>query len=172
MSSPIDRTTFDGLVVAHLLAAQRFAVRLSGDPEVAEEMVQEALLRASRGWQTFRGESRFTTWLFQIVVNVFRDRVSARPPPTELPDALADRRSVDPHDAASAQEQGERIARMVSGLPPRQREVLVLHAYERLPIAELAAVLEITEQNARTHLALARKKLREQLSELLIEKKP
>src|SRR3954466_7708469 len=59
MSFPVDRHTFDRLMLGHLLPAQRFAVRLTGDADAAEEVVQEALVRAARGWATFRGRSTF-----------------------------------------------------------------------------------------------------------------
>ena len=159
----MDRRTFDELIVTHLLAVQRFAICLSGDVHDAEEIVQEALLRAARRWQSFRGESAFQTWLFQIVVNAFRDHRSARPKPEELPGELADRKWIDPAAQASAADLGEFIALAVSTLPPRQREVLVLHAYQHQSMAEIAAILGVSEQNARTNLALARKRLRETL---------
>src|SRR5262245_18905115 len=67
----VDRGSFDRLMLEHLSAAHRLAIRLSGDVDRAEELVQEAMLRASRSWSGFRGQSKFTTWLFAIVINVF-----------------------------------------------------------------------------------------------------
>lgn len=167
-----DRQSFDRLVLDHLPAAQRFAVRLTGDPAAAEDVVQEALVRASRGRATFAGRARFRTWLFQIVVNAFRDRLSARaarPPAGPLPDGLADRRSRGPAARVLAAEHGRVVAATVSALPPRQREVLVLHAYEGLSTAEVADVLGVTEQNVRTNLHLARRRLKAELAPYLAE---
>lgn len=172
MPSDEDRQSFDRLLLDHLVAAQRFAVRLSGDPATAEEVVQEALLRATRGRGTFAGRARFRTWLFQIVVNAFRDHWAARssrPPVRPLPEALTDGRSPDPAALAMAAEQGRVIASVVSALPPRQREVLVLHAYEGLTTAEVADVLGLSEQNVRTNLHLARRRLKQQLAPYLAE---
>ena len=166
----LDRTTFERLVLEHLPAAHRFAVRLTGDVDAAEEVMQEALLKASRGWESFEGRSAFRTWLFQVVVNAFRDHRSARERhgangrSRPLPEELADRRAVDPARQSDAAEQGERIAAMVSALPPRQREVFVLHAYEGLTPAEAAGVLGISESNARANLHFARARLREVLA--------
>lgn len=175
MGSSVDRTTFDRLVLDHLPAAHRFAIRLTGDPDAAEEVVQDALLRASRGWRTFRGESAFRTWLFQVVVNAFRDHRTARAVaagrgagdglPDELPDTRPGARS--PSERASAAEQGERVARLVSSLPPRQREVLVLHAYEGLSPAEIAAALGLSDSNVRANLSFARQRMRELLADLI-----
>jgi len=168
MSAPLDRDTFDRLVLEHLPAAQRFAIRLTGTAAGGEELVQDALLKAHRGWQGFRGQSAFRTWLFQVIVNCFRDRCRARGERDEVlqPD-LADRRAIDPAAAAQGKELGERVAAAVSTLPPRQREVLVLMAYEQLTAPEVAAMLDMTEQNVRTTLHLAREKLRHRLERYL-----
>ena len=165
MQPAIDRHTFDHLVSSHLAAAMRFAVRLSGDVHAAEDLVQEALYRAARGWQSFRGQAAFKTWLFQIVVNVFRDQLQrSQYDAGELKDDLPDARSREPVDHAAAGELGPMMAKLVSALPPRQREVLVLVAYEGLTPAQAAAVLAISETNARANLAHARQRLKEQLA--------
>jgi RNA polymerase sigma-70 factor (ECF subfamily) len=165
MQPAIDRDTFDQLVSSHLSAAHRFAIRLAGDVHVAEDLVQEALYRAARGWQGFRGQAAFKTWLFQIVVNVFRDQLGKRGDDARrLDDDLVDARSAGPADEASAGELGPLVAALVSALPPRQREVLVLVAYEGLTPAQASAVLEISETNARANLAHARQRLKEQLA--------
>jgi RNA polymerase sigma-70 factor (ECF subfamily) len=169
MGSAIDRDQFDQLVSGHLPGALRFAVRLvGGDVHAAEDIVQEALYRAARNWQSFRGESAFRTWLFQIVVNVFRDQLGRREQSAaELDIEMADVRSVGPAERASADEVGALVARLVSALPPRQREVLVLVAYEGHSPSEAAGVLGISESNARANLAHARQRLKEQLAPYL-----
>jgi RNA polymerase sigma-70 factor (ECF subfamily) len=169
MSAPLDRDTFDRLVLEHLPAAQRFAIRLTGTAADGEELVQDALLKVHRGWQSFRVQSQFRTWLFQVIVNCFRDRCRRRGGGGDemLPDAVADARAVDPAAAAQERELGERVAAEVSRLPPRQREVLVLIAYEQLSTPEVAAMLQLSEQNVRTTLHLARQKLRQRLERYL-----
>jgi hypothetical protein len=69
-----DPDSFDRLMREHLPAAQRFAMRLTGDPHEAEEVVQDALLRVARSWQTFRGEASFRTWMLRIVIHAAHDR--------------------------------------------------------------------------------------------------
>jgi RNA polymerase sigma-70 factor (ECF subfamily) len=76
MSGMVDRTTFDRLMLESVPAAQRFAICLIGDVHAAEDVMQEALLRAHRSWKTFRGQSRFTTWLMRIIINCFRDQLA------------------------------------------------------------------------------------------------
>lgn len=157
-----DWSALERLVAEQLPSALAFAGRLTGDPDRAEEIVQDALYRAVRAWPDFRGDSQVRTWLFRIIVNVHRDQ-AARRQPGELPAELADSRAEDPADLAATQDLGRHIARQVSALPPRQREVLVLVTYEGLSIADTAKLLEITEQNVHATLHLARERLRRQL---------
>jgi RNA polymerase sigma-70 factor (ECF subfamily) len=166
----VDRETFDRLVLEHLPAAQRFAIRLTGDANEAEDLLHDALVRVARKWMTFRGESSFRTWLFQVIVNAFRDRIRAKGSDRDeiarrqrLPGAGENERRYDPSREAEDRELGEIVAREVGRLPPRQREVVVLSAYEQLSNAEIATVLAVSEQNVRTTLCLARERLRTRL---------
>jgi RNA polymerase sigma-70 factor (ECF subfamily) len=164
MQDNVDRRTFDRLVLEHLPAMHRFAIRLTGDLDRAEEVVQESLLRATRSWQTYRGEASIRTWLFQVTVNAFRDSAPKRAAPEPLPDAIVDAKAPDPSRGAEQAEQGRIVAMAVSSLPPRQREVLVLHTYEQLEIWEIAEVLKITETNVRAQLSYGRAKLKDILA--------
>lgn len=168
-SSP--QNELDRLVTEHLSSALRFATRMTGNVDAAEELVQESLVRVARSWKTFRHEAEFRTWLFRIIVNVFRDRLAAaRPVRGTLPPEIVDDRGSDPAAEVQHLELGELIAARVSGLPPRQREVLVLTAYERLPAREIAAVLGITESNVHATLAVARERLRRDLAPYFAER--
>src|SRR5688572_18377182 len=132
MHPTADRDTFDRLMLQHLSAAQRFAVRLTGNVGEAEDVVQDALLRAARSWRTFRGDSSFMTWMLRIVVHAAHDRRAKRVKSSSasLEDESVDVRPMDPAQLASARDLGERVAQLVSALPERQRDVLVLTAYE------------------------------------------
>ena len=166
----VDRESFDRLMLEHLSGTLRFAVRLLGDPHEAEDLVQESMLRASRNWKSFRGASSFRTWLFQIVVNAFRDRLRVRRVNSEaVGDALSDPRAIDPSLATQGAEFGEIVATLVSLLPPWQREVLVLIAYEQMSPTEVAKMLEMSEQNVRTNLHFARQRLKAQLQPYMTE---
>lgn len=160
-----DATDLDRLVLEHLPAAFGFAVRLTGGPDAAEDLVQEAMLRVARAWPGFRGESSFRTWFFRIVVNVFRDTLR-RPRTEALPDDFdpLDERGADPLDDAMARELGDLVAGHVSTLPPRQREVLVLSAYEGMSVAEISFVLGISKENTHATLHLARARLKTKLA--------
>jgi RNA polymerase sigma-70 factor (ECF subfamily) len=167
-AASVDEKTFDRLVRGNLDAAHRLAIKLCGPrrPEAAEEVVTESLYRAARSWRTYRGgddERAFRAWLWRIVVNAFRDQLE-RNEKTETLDADASDREAGPASLASAAELGEIVASCISSLPPRQREVMVLTAYEGYTAADAAELLGTTENNVRVTLHLAREKLREMLS--------
>jgi len=147
----VRNSSLDRLVIDHLPAALRFATRLTGGADSAEELVQEALLRVVRGWTAFRGESAFRTWLFRILINVFRDRLKASRGgmfSIDEGDALPPAGSnSEPPQVAMADELRELIAREISHLPPRQREVLVLTVLEGLSTREVAGIVGISQGN-------------------------
>ena len=160
----------DRLVTQHLASALRLATRLTGSLDAAEEVLQEALVRVARGWKSFRKEAEFRTWLFRIVINVFRDRLaSRRPVNVALFNDRADCRSQDPAMAAQTGELGELIAARVSALPARQREVMVLTAFEGFTPQQTAQLLGITEANVYSTLAVARDRLRKELAPYFVE---
>ena len=163
----VTRDAFDRLLVQHLPAALGMAVKLTGDVQAAEDVTHDAVVRATRAWQGFRGEAKFSTWWLAIVINVWRDHQRRRPwhaLPTgvDVPGGAA-----TPGQSAEAGELAVRVAECVSALPPRQREVVVLVACEGQTLAEAAAVLGISEGNVRTNLSLGRKALKEKLARYL-----
>jgi RNA polymerase sigma-70 factor (ECF subfamily) len=169
MGQTLDRNTFDRLVLQHLPACLQFALRLSGNPSIAEEVVQDAMLNAAKYWKSFKGQSAFRTWLFRIVINAWHDHWSTRQwHDQELSEDVADERTNPVLDAEET-EIGEAVAKAISTLPPRQREVLVMIAYEGMQVSEVAAALRISEQNIRTNLHLARERLRKKLKAFLPE---
>ncbi len=168
-----DRDLLDRLVLEHLPGALRFAVRLTGRVDLAEEIVQEALCRAARGIHTFRGQSQFGTWLFAIIVRAFRDHTAAvrrRGAVAVVSPDLADPRAEDPAAAVLEGELSELVAQRISALPPRQREVLVLVTCEQLSPREVAEVLGISESSVHANLHHARTRLRAELAPYLVEK--
>jgi RNA polymerase sigma-70 factor, ECF subfamily len=171
MARSSEPNELDRLVTQNLSAALRFATRLTGTPDAAEDVLQEALLRVARSWKSFRKEAEFRTWLFRIVINAFRDRLSRSKTPAQgALDDLADHRIRDPANEAQTTELGELIAARVSALPPRQREVMVLTAFEGYSTKQAAALLSITEANVHATLGVARERLRKELASYLIER--
>jgi len=171
MDRSSESNELDRLVRQNLSSALRFAIRLTGTLDAAEDVLQEALMRAARSWKSFRKEADFRTWLFRIIINVFRDRLSrTKPADSVLPHEPADCPSRDPAIEAQTVELGELIAARVSALPPRQREVMLLTAFEGLSPKQTAGLLGISEANVYATLAVARERLRRELAPYLIER--
>jgi RNA polymerase sigma-70 factor, ECF subfamily len=167
------RATLDAMVREALPGALRFAIRLTGDAGAAEDVVQDALVRAAARYGGFRGESAFRTWLFRIIINVWRDHQRRAAPlpnrPARLEDDLVDRRSRDPSLQCADGELARRIAQRVSALPPRLREVFVLSTYEELSAPQICEVLGVSAAAVHTALYEARARLRQELAAYRIE---
>lgn len=164
----VDKPTehFDALVRSHLEDAYRLALRLCGDAHRAEDVTQEAFRRATQGWRKFEGRSEFKTWLFRIVVNVARSQkpsLNASQPLTIEPPCTAP----GPDCQLESREFGEYVGRLIDALPPRQREVLVLRLHQECSPAEIARIAGVSEQNVRTNLHLARRRLQQLLRPFL-----
>jgi len=172
MARSIDRPTVDRLVVEHLPAALAFATRLTGDADVAEDVVQETLCRVLRRWRGYRGEAEFKTWLFQIVLNVDRDRRRRVRRERPLPSAPMIARIASPAEQSAANELDARVRTAIDRLPRRQREVAVLTYGEGLAPREVACLLKTSEANVHTCLHLARKRIARALGMNQLDGKP
>ncbi|MEX0937732.1 MAG: RNA polymerase sigma factor [Pirellulales bacterium] len=157
MALPVDRSLVDRLVVEHLPAGLHFALRLTGNEHSAEDVMQEALCRVLRQWRSFRSEASFKTWLFQIVVNVDRDRRRRRT--FETLDREPACPLAEPADRLAVDEMDHRVRDEIGRLPDRQREVAILCLGEGMRAEEVATILGITEPNVHSSLHLARKRI-------------
>src|SRR6266705_3072468 len=117
-----DGSAFDALVLRHRLAVYRVAYRLLGSHEEADDVSQEAFLRAYRALRGFRGDAAFRTWITRIVINLALSVRRGRAPTVPLEDAPEPRNDADGPDTALRRQ----VRTAVGGLPPRQRQVLVL----------------------------------------------
>jgi RNA polymerase sigma-70 factor (ECF subfamily) len=159
MAPPIDRRDVDRLVVEHLPAALRMALRLAGNAHAAEDLVQETLLRVLRQWPKFRGDASFKTWMLGILVNADRDRRRRLRIHQPLDEGAAETPNESPPQLAAAVELDAAVRAAIEKLPDRQREVALLSWGEGLEPAETAAALNITEANVYTNLHLARRRI-------------
>lgn len=167
MDRAIDEAAMDRLVIEHLPALMRFAARLAGSVVDAEDLTQETLLRIARSWQTYRGDAPFRSWAFRILVNVFHDSARNRGQHEPVPVDAMDTREDRPDQVAEAEELQRLVAQQVSGLPPRQREVMVLITYEGFTAQQAAELLGIEVTNVHATLHHARSRLRESLEKYL-----
>jgi RNA polymerase sigma-70 factor, ECF subfamily len=171
-----DARAFRSLVDRHGGRAHAVALRLTGSAADAEDVVQEAFLRAWRRASLWRprsggregGGASFPTWLYQVVLNLCRDRARAarlrRHEPLDAEEALA---APDPRPGAEADLARRRevggLVEAVGRLPERQRAALVLTYAGGLSNAEVAAALGVSVGAVESLLVRARRDLRRHL---------
>jgi RNA polymerase sigma-70 factor, ECF subfamily len=158
-------TNLNDLVRGQIPLAMRFAVRLTGNVHDAEDIVQEALLRAARSISTFEKEASFRTWLTRIIINVFRSRVSALSSGTaELNESSLVSGFASAEQLVESNETQQLIVELVNRLPARQKEVLILMTWEDHSAAEAADILGVSVQNVYSNLSAARTRLKQDLT--------
>ena len=163
-----DLGAFEQLVKRTYADVYTLAYRLTGNEEDARDVAQEACLRAWRGIKKFRGDSRFSTWMYRITANCASTLLVRRSKGSheELndDDPVADQRpEVDPEAMAEAGYVRDRMTAALAELPPRLRAVVVLRDIYDLPHEAIAAELGISQEAAKVRLHRARRKLRERL---------
>jgi RNA polymerase sigma-70 factor (sigma-E family) len=152
---------FDQFVAARLPALLRYATVITGDPHEAEDVVQEALVRAQTRWQSILATGVPETYVKRMVLNGYlswRRRRSHRTVPAST-DAI-ERAAPSVADPATAIAERDALATMIAALPPRQRAVLALRYYEDRTDAEIAELLGCREATVRSHAARALAALR------------
>lgn len=146
-----------------------FILKLVGNPALADDLVQEALLRAHRSTGEFKGDASRKSWLHVIALNVVRDHFRAtarRPQLVSDPEALLMLRDdTSLEDELLHQEMASCIRQYVLRLPERQRDVVALHDIAGLTHGEVSAALGISEGNSRILLHRGRAALRLLLEE-------
>lgn len=159
-----------GKVYHHLL-------RLMGNPEDAQELLQESFLSAFRNLGSFQGDSAFSTWLYRIATNHALMRLRRKqvatvgldelyvPTHEELKQRHISDWELEPDQALLRSEVRQVLNRAIQSLPPAYRSVTLLRDVEELSTAETAAILDISEGAVKTRLHRARLALREKLAE-------
>lgn len=143
-----------------------FAVvrRIAADDDLAQDYAQEAWIRAIRALPTFRGDSRFSTWLHRIAVNAAlqaaRKAETRRKRQAPMPETVA---VAPPRGDALLQ---DRLEWAMDRLPEGMRRVLILHDVEGYTHEEIGEVLGVTSGTSKSQLSKARAKMRALLSNL------
>lgn len=157
-----DRAAYETLVRRHARAAARFAHRLLGNREDAEDVVQDAFAKAYGNLGAFRGDASFKTWLLHIVLHLGQDQLRRRKrrPVEGLEGVDPPSREPEPERDAATRDELLALREAVDDLPPRQRTALALKVYEGLSYPEVARVLGTSVESARVYLSLARQSIR------------
>ena len=176
-----DPSAFDEMVARYWNRIYSMVNQLLRNPQDAEEVTQDAFIRAHRGLDKFRGDSAFSTWLYQIATNLARNRywywwrrkrdksVSFDAPIGADSDiTLADIIPADvetPGDMTVTQEFVTRIGRGMERLGAKHREILILRNVKNLSYEEIADILGISIGTVKSRIARARESLRAKLGD-------
>jgi RNA polymerase sigma-70 factor (ECF subfamily) len=163
-----DDNAFNELMRRYKRPVVNFVYRLLGNADDADDAAQEVFVRIYQNLDTYRPETKFSTWLFALARNSAIDRLRwrSRHPTESIESApqLAARSGTA--DEVTAQEIGEEIAAAVAKLPEDQRTALVLAEYHGLSYAEIAGVMHCSEKSVESRLYRAKLALRSSLRHL------
>ena len=176
-----ERAAFDSLVRRYDQSVLRLALHMLGSEQDAQDIHQEAFIKAYRHLGNFRFECSFYTWLYRIVTNLcldqLRRRKSRREDPATVLDASGDemdlmanvpdtRAMANPGRELDRKVMSERISQALEKLTPRERTVFELKHYQGLKLRTIGDMLNTTEETAKNTLFRATRKLRLNLAEL------
>jgi RNA polymerase sigma-70 factor (ECF subfamily) len=161
-----DVEAFGGLVREYQDVIHGLVSRLVKSPEAAEELTQDAFIKAFKSLDSFRGDAKFSTWLYRIAVNVCHDynasvaaRIRRMETDLDQPDVQAmgsGGAEVRPDYMVMTRRLHKDFARCLEGLPPGNRVAFVLRHQEGMDYKDIAQVLSISESNAKVRVHRAR----------------
>jgi RNA polymerase sigma-70 factor (ECF subfamily) len=165
-----DADAFRALFVRHRSDVSRLVYRMLSAPADLDDVVQEVFVQVFRSLKDFRGQSKFSTWLHRVTVNVvLMHRRSARSRPVlteEAPsDLVADEGQTLPDEDVERRERMRAFQRLLARLADKKRVVFVLHELEGLAPSEIADIVGAPVLTVRTRLFYARRELEEMLPE-------
>lgn len=165
-----DANAFEALVTAYQKQVYSLALRTVGNPEDAADLSQEAFLRAYRSIGSFRGDSKFSVWLYRLTTNICIDflRSKGRKPTVSLTmenddeetqelDVADDR--FDPEENFQRAELQRAVQRGLNSLPEEFRTILILRELEGMSYAEIGEILHLEEGTVKSRLFRARSRL-------------
>ena len=161
---------FEGIVRRWQGPLINMAWRYCRDRSRAEELAQEAFLRAWRGLGQWRRESSFSTWLFALAANVFRSDLKRFPTVSVPLDAAQEpSRPAAQLNALTTQQNSDSVRRAVLALPLRYREPVVLFYFHEMDVAAAAKTMGLPEGTLKARLSRARALLRRRFPHLAAE---
>lgn len=164
-----DSLAIEALVRTYSPLAFRLALSLLDDPAEAEEAAQDALIAALSKLDSFRGQAKFTTWLYTITLNGCRGRLRKRRAQARLMGVIqtlfrfSTPTEPPPEQVTMQQEQDTALWQAINALDDRHRETIVLRYYHGLTLPEIGQVLGVSERTIRTWLHTAHEQIRRML---------
>ncbi len=165
-----DVNAFETLVTEYEKGVYAIAQRMTGNPEDAADMTQETFIKAYNSLQSFRGDSKFSVWLYRIASNVCLDflRSRSRKPAVSLSveDDEGEETELDIADESQSPElllerglTRDAVRRGLQALPPDYKQILLLREIQGLSYEEIADVLQIEVGTVKSRIFRARKRL-------------
>ena len=167
-----DEAAFEAMVARWNEPILQLATRLTGDFEEAKDVRQMALLKLYRGLASFEGRSRFSTWIYRVVLNLCRDRQRGANVRTRALEESVREKDGDyvleetGFHVARDRELAGIVAHAVLELPASEREVVVLRHYHDLPFPVIAEVVEAPVTTVKSRMAKGLALLRTRLAQL------
>lgn len=173
-----DLESFNQLVLRWERPIYALAYRVIGREEDARDVAQETFLRAFRALSGFKGQAKFSSWLYRITLNLCRDwiRRERRTPVAQMPEGLdliemageaTPSESIE--DLVARKEIGRAVARAMATLPEDQRTAIILKEYHGLTFQEIAELLDCPLSTVKTRLYQGLSVLRKQLDRAGVE---
>lgn len=141
----------------------RYTLSMLRDPELARDAAQETALRFLRALNRYKGESTLKTWSLGIATNVCRERRRQRNHQSIATEPARPDTAPGPRQRAEHREQRDRLLRVLSDLPDRQREAVALRYLEQLTVREAATAMGCAEGTVKATLSQALRSLRQRL---------
>ena len=175
-----DRESFAQLMRLHEKQIYNFTYRMLGSEGEAEDLTQDIFIAAFRGIRSFRGEAKFSTWLYRIALNQARNRIKylsrrkffvrqtrradyGANTLSESPEGLADS-APTPEQWAMTKDLAAQVQECLNQIPPQGRQILVLRDVQGFSYDELSAMLSLRPGTVKSRLHRARAAMRECLS--------
>lgn len=162
-----DADAFEQLVAAYRDQVFRLALRMCGSEADADEVAQEAFLSAWKGLPNFRGDSQFSTWLYQLTSHAAIDlmrREKRQIAAEDITGVSAPDPAPGPQQQAERSEQRQAVRDAIMQLTPEYRQIVVLRFLEELSYEEIGAMLTLPSGTVKSRLNRARAQLKEILS--------
>lgn len=165
-----DRASADILIRAHQGSLYSYILRLSGRPDIAEDIVQDAFVRVLANLGRFDPRFRFSTWLFTIAKRLYVNAMQKHKPHYDSDIVESARgRFEEPEAPAIATEERARareaLDKALLGLNEEQRQIMLLFHQQEWPIARIADYMHMPEGTVKSHLHRGRKKMRRMFEE-------
>ncbi len=174
-----DASAFNDLIVKYEKVVYNFAYRLTQNYDDANDIAQDAFIRAYNAIQSFRGDSAFSTWIFRITTNVFLDERKRRKshPQQSLDEYVTgeegNREGMQVEDTAptpseivETKERQQIVAQAIQDLPEYQRAMVVLYHVQQKSYEEIAEIMKLPIGTVKSRLNRARLALKEKLSSM------